>query len=925
MTLRKYLVLSLLCVAAACSETKEENPLARCDDPAAGESDLFLNSEEGSGNFGLWQIGPYGLPEYRYTLRQETDSRADWPNTEQKVRRDHWHLVGNLRLNALAYNEGYVEVYTQERGNELLNRVDEATKNFGGGYSIVKSEAGIWSTAYQWRPNQTRSERAFGMGYVRYSTCDGGLRVTHTIWAPEGDHRFLVDDVTIENLTGMAQAVDHYEVWDVNRHYLAQQEVRSGSLNPKLPAAMDEERVKLNAPLKTGAKVEAAYARITNRLPGAGPDVKPAEPADVNDFPPDVFLMALDDAQDRFITDGAAFWGEGSPKKPGNLNAGELTPSSGTTQPGALIAERKLDLPAKGAIKLRYAFGALEQDAELPDLSAFHLTKTPEAAAANAKAMTSSLVLFDAPQSAIPEGEISADTLKREMAWHAYYLRNSGGYQDYFEHFVVNQGSAYWYKHGLDGAVRDFVFSAVALVYIDPALARETLLYAARMRFEANHALAYTVGSLGQISAAVIHDKPSDLDLFWWWGLAEYVFATGDQAILTELEPLWPKHESSERPIAEHIRLGARYLMDEIGTGANGLIKLGSGDWDDSITFFAPDSATAKNEGESVANAAMAAFIAPWAAALVEDSYPAAATELADLGAAQRTAVAAQWTGKWYRRAWFGAGEPFGDDVIFLFSSALALIAEAPTAAQGATLLKNIGTYLEEKSTTSLYQFWYLNPPSKTIEGVTDPGASNPIISALGVWGFANYDSERAWKAFLRNTMAKKAEVYPDIWYGIWSGSDSHYTNIHEQAGQTWASVATPQKDFPIMNSNAHNGPLLGLFRIMGLSPTVRMIDGKRVGALKVAPKAVAGHEYRLETPLLTLELGDGTYAMSYRPVVDGTVHFVFGLPANAEQIGAVEVDGVKQSIGAKEAYVSVDVKKGKPVEFRVLGGAAHF
>src|SRR5207248_3909834 len=89
-------------------------------------------------------------------------------------------------------------------------------------------------------------------------------------------------------------------------------------------------------------------------------------------------------------------------------------------------------------------------------------------------------------------------------AWHAYYLANSGGWSDYFQHYTVNQGGAYWYLHGLDGAVRDFVFTAVALTYIDPALAREVLLGAARMRFEDSRALAYSIGGFGAPSAAPV-------------------------------------------------------------------------------------------------------------------------------------------------------------------------------------------------------------------------------------------------------------------------------------------------------------------------------------------------------------------------------------------------------------------------------------
>lgn len=911
----RTLALSAALTLAACSNSA--TPYDRCDiDPTAdfaATGRRFAPAPRGAGSFGAWVVGPFGLPEYAYTLRQESDPRALWPNTEEKERRDHWHLVGNARLNALAFNDGYLELYTQERGLENLTRFDEASRNFGGGYSILRYDDGErWSTAYRYRPAGARTARFFGMGYVRYETCDGVLRVTHTISAPTDDAGYLVDEIEVRNVTLTPVEFNHYAVWDVNRHYLAQQEVRSGTLNPKLPGVMDAERDALNRALTTWGEEGRGFARVVNRAPEGTPA---DEPVDVSLTPPDVFMRS-DSSDDRFITDGAALWGEeGHPAEPANLEAGRLAPTNGFGQPGVLVAERPLRLAGGESARLRYVVGAVPQDAPLPALPARSI-------AADAATAAERLVVFDADERAFAGEDIDAATLKREMAWHAYTLRNMGGYQDYFEHFVVNQGSAYWYKHGLDGAVRDFVFSAAVLAYIDPALARELLLYAARMRFESTGALAYTVGNQGRISAAVIHDKPSDLDLFWWWGLAEYVAATGDRSILEQQEPFWPKHESVERPIHQHIKRGADYLRDEIGVGPNGLIRLRSGDWDDGITFFAPSRDEAKEVGESVANAMMAAFIAPWAAGLMAPYDVSTATELKALGDEQRARSAAQWNGKWYRRAWFGADKPFGDDVIFLFTSALGLVGEIPDRAQAKTLLANVGKYLEEKSTTSLYQFWYLKPPSVNIEGVTDPGASNPIISALAVWGFAQYDAERAWHALLRNTMARKADVYPDLWYGIWSGSDAHYTNIHPQAGQTWASVATPQKDSPVLNSNAHNGPLLGLLRVAGLQPAMRIVEGKPVTMLAVAPKVVAGHSYTLDTPLLKLALEDGAYTLTYRPVVDTTLRLAAGLPTKAAKIGGVQIDGEVQTVadGATEVILAIPVKQGKPVVIEVTG-----
>src|SRR5262249_55312194 len=154
--------------------------------------------------------------------------------------------------------------------------------------------------------------------------------------------------------------------------------------------------------------------------------------------------------------------------------------------------------PPRGNVTLRYAFGAVAPDAALPDFSGADLDSAVAARRAG-------LVYVDAGDEA----------LKREMAWHASYLTSLAARQDYFEHVTINQGSAYLFLHGLDGAVRDFVFSAAPLSYIDPPLARETLLYSARMRLEATRAIAYATANVGQTNGVAIHVRPSDLDLFF--------------------------------------------------------------------------------------------------------------------------------------------------------------------------------------------------------------------------------------------------------------------------------------------------------------------------------------------------------------------------------------------------------------------------
>ena len=857
----------LLCCAlvAGCGARA---PVTDCVDDAAsydvaGSEPLttFHVAPGGAGRFGRWVVGPTGLPEYAYTLDELHDPAAGWTLSDGSTRHDHWHLVANGRIQAAVANDGYVQVLAEERGPELLDRFDPASGNFGGGYSIVDGVGDApWSSAYAWRPADAQAARAFGVGYARNVTCRRELRVTHTLSAPPGDRPFVVDEVELANRTGAPLSFTHYEVWDVNRHFLDEELADSGALNPGGPALVDATRAALDAKFTTSAGGDALHARIRNRLTDASAAPALDAPAAEDLYPPDIFLATLDGGADRFITDGAAFWGpHGAPDRPGDLAAGALAPTGGLGQPGILVAERSVTVPPHQATTLRYAFGNVAEDAPLPDLGAAELDRGLEARRA-------ALVYVDAGD----------DALQREMAWHAYYLDDMGGRSDYFEHAVVNQGSAYYYLQGLDGAVRDFVFSAAALTYVDPARARETLLTCARMRRAADGALVYATSGFGELTGVGIHEQPSDLDLFFWWGVAEYVFATGDRSLLDDVEPYWPKGAAAPQPLSEHLRVAARHLLDVVGVGAHGLIRVGDGDWDDGIVQYAKNRDTAIKSGESVANTAMAVLVAPWAAALLQPTSPATADELRAFAAGQAQALDAQFTGRWYRRAWLGPDEPFGDDAIFALPNAFALAADAAPADRAAELVTQMKTLLEDPSTTGLEQ-------SSLYSG------TNPAITALAVWGYAHAAPERAWAALRAMTMATKADAYPDLWYGIWSGPDAQYTSAEPaQAGQTWSSLATAMTDFPVMNSNQHAGPLLALWRAAGIEPVVR--DG--VGCLRIAPAAAV----RLDAPLVRVEAdGSGGFSGVYRPIVDGHVCLVLGAP---------------------ETVVHLDVRRGVAVPF---------
>ncbi len=89
---------------------------------SASSSSPNIASTYGSGIFGTWEVDHFGLPAYRYTMDQETDPRAR--QTELAGSTDAWSQVGNDRVVANAYNHGYVQLWSQDRTAQWMNRYD---------------------------------------------------------------------------------------------------------------------------------------------------------------------------------------------------------------------------------------------------------------------------------------------------------------------------------------------------------------------------------------------------------------------------------------------------------------------------------------------------------------------------------------------------------------------------------------------------------------------------------------------------------------------------------------------------------------------------------------------------------------------------------------------------------------------------------
>jgi hypothetical protein len=820
-------------------------PAEQCDDPIFDDLSSVPACSTGSGSFGRWASDALGLVAYDYRLDQHADARAAYPVTEvdaegtQIDRRDHWSAFGNRRVNAWLNNDGAIEVVTQDRGVEYLNKIDADGGAHGGGFGWLSDGTEHWCTAYANRPAAARTTRRFGMGYGETSMEHRDVRVRRVTASPPGLAPVVISDVSFENLSAAPKTLSHWEYWDVARRSIEISWLVSGSAFTHIPKTTREQRDARNALFDETAHYQpsAGLLWVARDWAGAEPRLAVSAPSAVDHYANTPFLAALTDAPRDVWVDQAAFFGDGGVALPDAVRTdaggmggadGVVANGNGADQPLVLVMRHDFDL-APGAQKtLRFAYG-YARSGEAPQIDAAWRDPNYSARQEYASALQPRLVRFAA------EGEA---VLTRELLWHSYQLETSVGYRDYFQGAVVPQGSAYLYLHGADGAARDLGLFAVPLVYSDPELARAEL----RLFMGVQHAderFSYAFQGHGMLDDASIHTAPSDLPLFFLWALGEYVGATGDEGFLDAAAPYYPRDARPNAQVWDHLVGALRHQFDVVGTGEHGLIRVQTGDWSDGIVVSAPDRALAIEKGESVPNTQLAVAVLPRIADLVAARDPALAAEIRDKVLGYRAALKEQWRGAFFSRAYFGDGEPVDADRINLEAQIWALIGDTfESPEQRATLVTQIAEQLDDPSPTGATLL-----PGEQVW---------PAISAPLTWGYALSDPERAFRHFRKNTLAAHAQAFPDVWYGIWSGPDGTTSSD----GYAWSSQVTPMTDFPVQNNNAHAMPILAAIRLLGIDARA---DGLHI---RLPP---VGRRLSIDTALVALDAGRTNVRLRYR------------------------------------------------------------
>ena len=933
------------------------------DTQSAPDPRQFADTPEGSGTFGQWFVDEHGLPAYRYALDQYKHPQAAYPNSVGRDWRSHWHQIGNDRLTALASNDGTVQVLIGDRGPTFLNkfevperrtfhgfrlslmrwlyqeffrltsrRIDRQVKinrvlpgvrqrpmarqyAYAGGYSYVHDGEVGWATAYRYRPGDARADRVFGAGYFLTMTEHRNIRITRRTHAPtrsenmphdeplRKDHPVIIVDVEISNRRSFPVEMVHYEYWDVNIHQLKLQWLRTGLSS----IIGDEERQVINRAFTPTCSWDADHNALVFQQHMANSPFSFEQPSRTDWSPPGVFLADLtsDAAPTGFLMDMLRFFGKGDAYLPDAVRNGrtqeatEAETTANEAMPNCLVLCQRVRLEPGESTTLRYAYGALPPGESLEFLDHYRLPEAPFAQ--HISRWRDRLSYFDTGQDPI---------LQRETTWHTYSLLSATLYHDYYKAHRVPQGSAYFFSHGADGAPRDLALYVLPLTYIRPKLAREMLVQLMSLQFAGTGGFTYAFGGYGIHSdARGLHKNPSDLDLFFLLAITEYLSATGDFALLDTEVPFYPQHApiTQDSTVLHHLQVTVFHLLDTIGTGEHGLMRIGSGDWSDAIVVETslrdgPEGyaiENSKDDGESIPNTQMALYVLPRFANLIEPYDAELAQKVREPLEHWQRALLGTWNGEWFVRAilrdiWSNSIY-LGEDMLDLEAQVWALIGDWLDDDTRQTLLQSIRREVDDPS---------------PIGGSLVTAQVWPAISQLLTWGYTNSDPRLAWRSLNRNTMAMRGLCFPNQWFNIWSGPDG----VSISDGSTWASPVTPITDFPVMNSNLHAMALLGLLRLCGIEPRA---DGQ---GLVIAPK-IPREQFILDTPLLRLEVGPNRIAGDYHAVASGTrlltIHRPADKPFSNAQVAdqpipisdphAVSIDLVLDCIAGKSVSFVVD------------------
>ena len=320
--------------------------------------------------------------------------------------------------------------------------------------------------------------------------------------------------------------------------------------------------------------------------------------------------------------------------------------------------------------------------------------------------------------------------------------------------------------------------------------------------------------------------------------------------------------------------------------------------------------------GESNFNSTFALYIIPKLVPLLKNHNP----ELAELCVKNleilKESVLNSWNGKWYYRGWDGQGNPIGDKNIYLEHHTWLLISEILEKEEALKLIKEIYTRLDKRSPIGQY----ISFPAQDVKlrilpkGWDVNGGIWHAMNALLTWAYSKYDHEKALNSLKKNSMAQRAESYPNIWYGIWSGPDAYISDYAENAGEAFYHLTTPMCDFPLMNLNIHACYLLSVIKMVGFEASHDSIE--------INPNLIQGN-FKFTSQILSVESTDNVLLIEFKSLFNKQFRFKIVKPSWWKNESKIMVNGIeikenKERVSITENLIIINTNRSQK-KLRIL------